>query len=129
VTDEFPRDPPSYAVMTHHAGDGAVAAATAALSLLGRPLPPAFALRVVTLAPGGDRAFAPAEWHDAVAVVERGSIELEDAGGARLRLERGAVLAPAGLRIRNPGREPAVLALVRRRAARPPGSARAAGGG
>jgi hypothetical protein len=102
------------------------------LSFLGRPLPPAFALLVITLAPGRDRPFDPAEWRDAVAVVERGLVELEDARGDRVRLGRGAVLSLAGLRVRalrNPGGEPAVLAVVRRRAARRPGSGGAGGGG
>jgi hypothetical protein len=79
------------------------------LSFLGRPLPPAFDLLVITIAPGRDRPFEPAEWRDAIAVVERGAV---DVGGVRFR--RGAVLALSGGPLRNRGSDPAVLAVVRR---------------
>ena len=88
------------------------------LSFLGRPLPPAFELLVVTLPPGHDRPLAPAEWRDALVVVERGTVELVRARGERLRFSGGAVIALAGLplrALRGVGRETAVLAVVRRR--------------
>jgi hypothetical protein len=46
------------------------------LSFLGRRLPPAFELRVVAVAPGGERPYDEDEWRDALVVVERGEIEL-----------------------------------------------------
>ena len=99
------------------------------LSLLDRPLPPAFELRVVTVPPGGARPFDEAEWRDALVVVERGEIELEFVAGADWRCRRGDVLWLTGLPLRalhGRGTEPAVLSAVsRRRAAaapRPPPS-------
>jgi hypothetical protein len=77
-----------------------------------------FARRLVALAPGCVRGFDPAEWADALVVVEVGAVELEWGSGARYRFGRGAVLWLAGLRLRalhNPGSEPAVLSAVRRR--------------
>jgi len=91
--------------------------AAGALSFLGRPLPPRFALLVITLAPGRDRAFDAAEWRDAIAIVERGAIELRDGRDACLRLSRGAVLSLSGVDVRalrNPGTELAVVTVVRR---------------
>jgi len=91
------------------------------LSFLGRPLPPAFELRMVVVAPGRDRIYEEAEWLDAIVVVERGEIELQCLGGSRRCFRRGDVLWLSGLRLcalRNPGREPAVLVAVRRRPAR-----------
>jgi hypothetical protein len=88
------------------------------LSFLHRPLPPRFELLVITLAPGRDRPFAASEWRDAVAIVERGAIELEDTDQECLRLRCGAVLSLSGLHVRalrNPGTEPAVVTVVRRR--------------
>jgi hypothetical protein len=88
------------------------------LSFLGRPLPPDFELLVITIAPGQVRPFEPAEWRDGIVVVERGAVTLEAARGGRLRCARGAVLALAGLpllALHNPGRETAVLTVVRRR--------------
>jgi hypothetical protein len=88
------------------------------LSFLGRPLPEAFELLVITLAPGRVRAFAPAEWRDGIVVVERGAVDLETCGGDRARFSRGAVMSLTGLPVRalrNAGRDTAVLAVVRRR--------------
>jgi hypothetical protein len=107
------------------------------LSFLGRPLPPAFELLVITLAPGAERPFEGAEWRGAIVVVERGQVELEGRRGARARFERGAVLCLTGLplrRLENHGPELAVLSVVRLRTAvrpagRRPGSAAAGGAG
>jgi hypothetical protein len=88
------------------------------LSFLGRPLPAAFELRVITLAPGRIRRFEPEEWRDGIVVVERGEVTLEAARGGELRCARGAVLCLAGLpllALRNGGRDTAVLTVVRRR--------------
>jgi hypothetical protein len=91
------------------------------LSFLGKDLPPAFERRVVAVASGGERVYDDAEWRDAIAVVERGEIELECSWGMRLRFRRGDVLWLIGLPLRalhNPGREPAVLVAVSRRGGR-----------
>lgn len=88
------------------------------LSFLGRRLGPAFELRVITLGPGGSRAYDAAEWCGALVVVEDGEIEIECRAGGRRRFGRGAVLHLDGLALRalhNPGREPAVLSAVSRR--------------
>jgi hypothetical protein len=90
------------------------------LSFLGRPLPEAFELLVITLAPGRVRAFEPAEWRDGLVVIERGTVELENSDGDRARFARGAVVSLAGLplrTLRNDGRDTAVIAVVRRRSA------------
>jgi hypothetical protein len=76
------------------------------VSLLGRPLPPAFVRREVVLAPGTERAYVAAEWRDALVIVEQGSLELVGSSGTRRRLDRGAVLWLSGLPLRalcNPG--------------------------
>jgi hypothetical protein len=95
------------------------------LSFLGRRVPPSFHVRAVTVAPGDERAYDPAEWGDALVVVERGEIELEGASGTRVRFCCGDVLWLSGLplrALRNCGREPAVLVAVARRGERdPPG--------
>jgi len=88
------------------------------LSFLGRRLPPGFELRVVTVAPGHQRAYDQAEWRDALVIVERGEIDLECLGGSWQRFGRGDVLWLDGLPLRqlhNRGREPAVLVAVSRR--------------
>jgi hypothetical protein len=88
------------------------------LSFLGRPLPAAFALRVVALAPGGARRYVAAEWRDALVVVERGEIEVETVGDGPRRFATGDVLWLSGLPVRalhNPGGVPAVLVAVSRR--------------
>lgn len=102
------------------------------LSLLDKPLPDAFDLRVVTIAAGGRRGFDRAEWHDRLVVVERGTVEVECLSGQRRRFGRGAVLTLSGLALRalhNPGDQPALLAGVSRAAAsqrRPPVSSHVA---
>jgi hypothetical protein len=86
--------------------------------LLGGRVPPAFEVRAVAVAPGGERAYDETEWRDAIVVVERGEVELECRGGSRRRFGRGAVLWLAGLpllALRNRGSEPALLAAVSRR--------------
>jgi hypothetical protein len=87
------------------------------ISFLGRPLPPAFRLRAIAVAPGRARAFDDTEWRDALVVVERGEIELEFLTAGRRRYGRGDVLWLNGLSLRalhNRGLEPAVLVAVRR---------------
>jgi hypothetical protein len=93
------------------------------LSFLDKSLPPGFEFRLVPLAPGGTRPYDEAEWRGAIVVVERGEVELECAGGERLRLGRGAILWLSGLPIlalRNSGSEPVVLSAVWRHRAELP---------
>lgn len=88
------------------------------VSFLGRPLGPAFEMRVVEVAPGRTKAYDEAEWRDALVVVEHGEIELECTEGWREHFERGAVLCLDGLPLRvlrNRGHLPAVLVAVSRR--------------
>ena len=71
-----------------------------------------FALRIVALEPGDERAYVEAEWRDALVMVGRGEIELRGAGGSRRRFARGDLLWLDGVPLRalhNPGGEPAVL--------------------
>jgi quercetin dioxygenase-like cupin family protein len=89
-----------------------------ALSFLDRPLPPAFRLRAVVVAPGRARAYDDAEWRDAIVVVERGEIDLDFLAGGRRRLACGDVLHLDGMSVRalhNRGWEPALLVVVSRR--------------
>jgi hypothetical protein len=88
------------------------------LSLLGRSLPPAFELRLVAVAPDHPRAYAEADWRDALVIVEDGEIELECLDGGRHSFQRGDVIWLIGLRLRalhSRGLRPAVLAAVSRR--------------
>jgi len=88
------------------------------LSLLDRPLPPTFEQREIAIAPGWERAYAEAEWRDALVVVEHGEIELEYLRGGCQSFQRGDVLWLVGLplrALRNDGCEPALLLAVSRR--------------
>jgi hypothetical protein len=83
-------------------------------------LPEAFQVRLVTVPPGGCRAYDPAEWRDSLVVVERGQVELECLGGGRRSFGPGDLLCLDGLGLRAlhcRGREAAVLAAVSRRRA------------
>jgi hypothetical protein len=87
------------------------------VALLGGRLPPGFELRVVTVAPGQQRAYDQPEWRGGLVIVERGEIDLECLGGSRRRFGCGDVLWLDGLPLRalhNPGRELAVLTAVSR---------------
>ena len=78
---------------------------------------PAFERRTVAVPAGCERAYDEAEWRDAVVVVACGEIELESSAGASCRFGVGDILWLVGLplrRLRNPGREPAVLIAVSR---------------
>ena len=88
------------------------------LSFLGRPLPASFERRVVILGPGDALVYDPAEWRDAIIVVEAGQIELECRDGSRQYFGRGDILWLDGLPLRalhNPGPNLAVLTAVSRR--------------
>ena len=89
----------------------------AALSFLGRPLPPSFELRVITIEPGGERAYDDADWRGALVLMERGTIELETLCGGGCAFVAGDLLWLDGLPLRllrNSGSIPAVLAAVSR---------------
>jgi hypothetical protein len=75
------------------------------------------AVRVVAVAPGGERAYEAGEWSGALVIVDRGEIELCGAGGTRRRFARGALIWLDDVPLRalhNPGGEPAVLLAVSR---------------
>jgi hypothetical protein len=96
------------------------------LSFLDLRLPPSFELRGVIVEPGRERVYDETEWRDAIVMVERGRIELVCWDGDRHGLGRGHVLWLHGLPVRvlyNPGREPAVLVAISRRATEPDGRA------
>jgi quercetin dioxygenase-like cupin family protein len=87
-------------------------------AFLGRPIPSAFEFRLVTIPPGGVRAYQEADWRDALVVVERGSIELETRQGRRRAFATGDMLCLIGLSLRalhNRGHEPVLLVAVSRR--------------
>jgi hypothetical protein len=89
------------------------------VSLLDRTLPPSFVTRVITVPAGARRPQEdPAEWLDALLVVERGELEIELEDRTGCRLGRGAVLSLSGLPVRalkNPGPDATVLVGVWRR--------------
>lgn len=94
-------------------------AAGTPLSFLGVRLPPSVRLRVVAIVAGGTHRYDPADWRDALVVVERGQIELSCCDGSRLRFGRGAVLYLERLplhQLYNPHRETLVLVAVSRQA-------------
>jgi hypothetical protein len=87
-------------------------------SFLDRPPASGFEQREIAVAPGAERPYDRADWRDALVVLERGEIELEWAGGGRLRCRRGAVLCLVSRpprTLRNRGSEPALLVAVSRR--------------
>ena len=76
------------------------------VSFLGARLPADFRLRTVALRPRAAIDYDPADWADALVVVERGELEVECRSGQRARFAAGAVLVVAGLsvrRLRNAG--------------------------
>ena len=90
------------------------------LLLAGRRLPTSLRRRSVRIAPGCSRPYDPAEWRDALVLLEHGEVELEAECGRRLALRTGAILWLAGLPLRalhNPGSAIAVLVAVSRRSA------------
>lgn len=82
-----------------------------------RPVPPAFAVRTVALAPGQAMAYVEDDWRDAIVVVERGEVEIEcRAGGAR-RFASGSLLWLTGLQLKslhNRGDEDLLLSAIAR---------------
>jgi hypothetical protein len=72
----------------------------------------------VSIPAGASRPTSPAEWADAVVLVERGTLEVTCIGGASARFGAGSLLAlgwlPVG-RLRSPGPQEVELLAVRRR--------------
>lgn len=88
------------------------------LPFLGGPAGADFAKRELTVAPGCSQAYDPADWRDAIVVLERGRVDLVHLDGRRVSLSDGAVVSLDGLALRclhNPGPAPAVLVAVSRR--------------
>ena len=88
------------------------------LGLLRMAVRSAFTIRVVVVAPGGERAYDATEWCDALVEVEHGELDVEMRHGDRCRFGSGVVLWLVGLpitRLHNPGDEPTVLVAVSRR--------------
>jgi hypothetical protein len=82
-----------------------------------------FDVRVVAVAPGGERAYDAADWRDALVLVQRGEIELHGLSGERRAFSSGALLWLDGVPLRalaNRGAEEAVLVAIAR--ALPPGT-------
>jgi hypothetical protein len=74
-------------------------------------------IRVVAVAPGGDRPYDEDEWRDALVLVRSGEIELRGVSGASRSFGRGDLIWLEGVPLRvlhNPGSEPAVLVAVSR---------------
>jgi hypothetical protein len=74
-------------------------------------------VRVVAVAPGGDRPYDEDEWRDALVLVRSGEIELRGVSGASRCFGRGDLIWLEGVPLRllhNPGSEPAVLVAVSR---------------
>lgn len=82
-----------------------------------------FARRVVTIEPGVELPFVVADWHDAIVLVQGGSLELGCQAGGWRRFEAGAVLCLEGLELRvlrNPGPAAIRVVAVSRRGGGPP---------
>jgi hypothetical protein len=78
---------------------------------------PSFLVRSVVMEAGAARIYNASEWRDALVVVTRGEVELEEVGGGCCRFGRGSVLCLDGLALRalrSRGSEPAVLIAVSR---------------
>ena len=77
-----------------------------------------FDVLAVSVDVGVDRIYNEAEWGDALVLVARGEVELEDVSGDVRCFGRGAVLCLVGLplrALRSRGEEPALLVAVSRR--------------
>ena len=93
-----------------------------AAAVLSARAPLGFEQRRLLLAEHGMRRYEANEWSEALAVVERGVLELEWSGGARLRFEPGDTLCLSGLALRalrGVGAGPTVLLVLGRRGSAP----------
>jgi hypothetical protein len=76
-----------------------------------------FERRTVTVEAGSSRAYDPAEWFDALVLVEQGEVDLECHAGGHARFRQGDILWFTGLPVRalrNPGPDAAVLVAISR---------------
>ncbi len=90
---------------------------TSPFSLLGRALPASVARVVHEIAAGDQISCDGDDWRDALAVVERGSVEIQTLDSGSLHLEEGASFCLASLDsavIRSTRDARAVVATVRR---------------
>ena len=90
---------------------------TSPFSLLGRALPASIARVVHEIAAGDQISCDGDDWRDALAVVERGSVEIQTLHGGSLHLEEGASFSLASLDsavIRSARDAGAVVSAVRR---------------
>jgi hypothetical protein len=88
----------------------------ARFTLPARPSP-AFRRRKTIIVPGDWLVFDPAQWRDALVVVEVGELELHCSRGGHRRFGAGAMLCFQGLGLRalhNPGVEETVLVSISR---------------
>ncbi|HYH59147.1 MAG TPA: hypothetical protein VD790_07990 [Thermoleophilaceae bacterium] len=77
----------------------------------------AFAVRTISVEPGGSLPYEGAEWRDALLVVERGEIAVDTACGLTWHFHKGDLLTLAGMpvsAVRNPGASPALLLATER---------------
>jgi hypothetical protein len=89
----------------------------------GTSLSPSFVRRLVVVPPAQPLPYDPADWRDALVIVERGRLELECLGGIRQQFGPGAVICLEDLplrELRSDGEGPAVLVTIFRRAAHNP---------
>jgi hypothetical protein len=74
-------------------------------------------MRIVTIPPGSSRSYDPAEWDDALVIIELGAMEMEGISGACRQFAIGSVLWLSGLPLRalhNRGTDLLILALILR---------------
>jgi hypothetical protein len=101
--------------------------ATVRAALARRSLPIGFERRVLRLGPGEAHTCHESEWHDALVLVEHGTLDVRCRGGGRREFGAGSLLALDWLPLRalaNAGTDDLVLLAVRR-----PHAVGAAGGG
>lgn len=87
------------------------------ISFLGARCPRGFRVETLALRAGDAIDCRPADWADSLVVVECGRLEVECRGGARARFDEGAVLAFAGVelrQLRNPSSGPLLLSVLSR---------------
>jgi hypothetical protein len=80
-------------------------------------LSPRFRRWTTVLEPGAWQVFDPAEWRDALVIIESGALELHCSRGGHRRFDTGAMLCFLGLGLRalhNPGVEETVLVAISR---------------
>jgi hypothetical protein len=85
----------------------------------GTGLSATFVRRLVVVPPQQPLPYDPADWRDALVIVDRGKLELECLGGTRQHFGPGAVICLEDLplrELRSDGEESALLVAISRRA-------------